>query len=330
VLQGSTLDRPRLRPGVACEIEDGGAILRYRHQGCRVEFPGGADGEGRTLLGLLAEGGLTAAELGARCPSLADALPDMLAQLDTLGLLTETRFQAPAGVVSGRQFYRIIRRFAERMKRRAVRSSYYQALVEGRVSRDQLIGYVLEYYHVVKLGPQLLAPAVAQVEQRWVRKRLQSFLADEIGHDEMIASSLAAVGFSAADLDILQPLPTTFAVCASLGALARQHPLSFKASVFLFEDPFEEFNQAFASRSRALDLPEQFYEPVLRHSSINEEGEHDEISAVLLDKVAAVSEEEQRVVKINLGCMLESMARQDSEVLEYYAKQGSIRSRLFA
>ena len=68
-----------------------------------------------------------------------------------------------------------------------------------------------------------------------VREAIMRFFVSELRHDEMLARSLAAVNITREALDTCVPLPMTFALCASLGVYARQHPLSFKASLFLFE-----------------------------------------------------------------------------------------------
>ena len=119
-------------------------------------------------------------------------------------------------------------------------------------------------------------------------------------------------------LETMQPLPMTFTVCATLGVFARQHPLSFKSALMLFEEDDPVFHELFEQRCQALKLPADFYRPVLLHAHINEEGEHDQITADLLSEVSYVSSEEQQLIKKNMTLLIESMILRTYEILDYY------------
>jgi hypothetical protein len=91
-----------------------------------------------------------------------------------------------------------------------------------------------------------------------------------MGHDHMLADALASVGIGSDLLDELIPLPSTFALCSTLGVLAAQDPLSFKSVVSIFEEANPRFNEVFARRCRQLDMPTGFSDPILRHATIND------------------------------------------------------------
>jgi len=327
--QREIFQRPRFRPGVNVSLGDDEASLEYRRQGCAVTYPEDGREELQTLLRRLSAGGSTLEDLRALAPRLCDELPSMLEEFDRLGLLTETAFPAPVSVITGAQLYREIFRLTERLKGRLAKSGFYAAMVDGTATRRQLIGYVLEYYHVVSLAPGLIAPALASAESRKTRDALQAFLGSELHHDRMIEASLRAVGIGLDTLDFLQPLPTTFAICASLGVFAKQHPLSFKANLFLFEQTDERFNEAFCAHCRVLELPEGFIEPILRHAGINDAAHHDVVSAKLLAEVPCVSAEEQTIVKKNTAILLESLLQQENEILSYYGNDCTRVPRVF-
>ena len=320
---------PKLRPGVTVRQQNGSLELLYREQGCTLDVPGDTRADLVRFLELLTSGRHTPAELKERCAPLADQLDDLMTELDRLGLLTEAVLPAPTGQLTGRQFYRELVRFTDRLKRRVATSAYQQRLGADQVTRDQLIGYVVEYYHLVHLAPSLVAPALGHRDTPRTREILQDFLVSEMHHDRMLAESLRHVDIDEEALQRSEPLTTTFALCATLGALAHQHPLSFKSILFLFEEPYEEFNTAFERRAAALGLPAGFIRPVLRHSRLNAEGDHDEITRMLLAEVPAVSVEEHVVVKKHVGIVVETLVKLEHHILDYYGDTRNPIPRVF-
>jgi len=273
----------------------------------------------------LESGGLTVSELVSRSPDIAEQIPRLLEDFDRLRLLTESTPSSSAGVCSGAQLYRDVRRLCDRLTHRVARSLFHCALVEGRATRQQLIGYALEYYWIVQSAPGLIGPALGAAHSSAERLLLQEFLKSELGHDRFLATALLAVGVTLDELDAHQPLPSTFALCASLGVYARQHSLSFKACLFLFERAQPAFIDAFDDRCRALDLPEAFYGPLRVHAELNDDYDHEDISRQLMDLEPAVSLEGCTVVKRHVSLLLETLIRQEEQILNYY---GQARDRI--
>lgn len=322
-------DRPRFRDGVDLRFDDGGVECVYRDQSCRVDF-GAGNGDGRRLVELLREGGRTREDLEQACPGLNGEVAEVLTALDALGLLTETSLPGASGAVSGRQLYADLRRMADRLYDRVIEGRFVQAMTDGSITREQLVGYALEYYHLVKLAPRLVAPALSKEEPGRIPELLQDFLVSELHHDRMLASSLRAVGVTDEQMAAMQPLPSTFALCASLGAYAAQNPLTFKSMLYLFEEASPEFNEAFADACRAKGLPEGFVKPILAHARLNDDGHHGDISADLLAEVPAVGPEEQHTVRKHLAIVVETLAVQEDEILAYYGSPGATIPRIFS
>jgi hypothetical protein len=196
--------------------------------------------------------------------------------------------------------------------------------------RAALIGYALEYFYIVRAAPGLIAPSLGHAEPMKVQKLLQGFLASELNHDDMLRQSLNAVSIRTDNLDYLQPLPATFALCASLGVYARQHPLSFKALLFLFEQPSVSFHLELANYCRDTGVPEGFWQPIARHATINDEFDHEDISLSLLSEIEAISPEEQMTVKKHVMLAIETMVLQENQILDYYGRQTVVQPRVFA
>jgi hypothetical protein len=314
------LARPQLRSGVDISATEQGLSLLYRAQSADLSVEGVEQGELVSLLHGMKEGNHSVNELSSAHPSLRGSLPGLLEDLDRLGLLSQKDTSLPLDVVSGIDFYSEIRGLASRAMSKYCRSGLYGRMCNGTISRQTLIGYALEYYYIVRSAPGLVAPSLASLDTLANVRILQNFLASELNHDRMLADSLRAVGIDVESLEYMQPLPSTFSLCSALGVYARQHTLSFKASLFLFELPSNDFNEALLSACVSLGMPKGFYEPLVQHAHINDAYEHADVTRLLLERVSAISAEEQCVVRKNLVLMIETMALQESEILDYYGR----------
>jgi hypothetical protein len=328
----STLAGPRMpkfRRGVRTEMHASAAQVTLGDNHCTFEFAEGDAAAVARLLDHLREGGLTPGDLAARTREIGHHVPQLLEDFDSLRLLTESDPARVARPCSGAQLYREVRRLADRTVGRVARSAFYDAMVDGRASRAQLIGYALEYYWIVLSAPGLIGPALGMAHSAPERTLLQDFLKSELGHDRFLAAALKAVGMTAQELALHQPLPTTFALCASLGVYARQHPLSFKACLFLFERAQPDFIDAFDQRCRALGLPAAFNAPLRAHADLNDEYDHEDISRSLMELEPAVDAESCAVVKRHVSIMVETMIAQEDQILSFYGQERARVPRIF-
>jgi hypothetical protein len=318
--------RPVLRAGVALDVDDVRADLSYRDGGCVFDLDADTAASARRFLEALRTGGATRDDLGAAYPELP--VDDVLDQLDVHGLLTDTPRAAPAGL-TGAQAYRRARRCYLATMAAAGDLAPRQLsarLFDGTVTRAQLVGYAIEYYQVVAHCPRVLAPALALADDHTSMMLLRRFYQSEMNHDRMLLRSLNAVGIDPV-AQPLQPLPSTFAMMASLGVLASTFPLGLKAVLFVLEEPQPEFNDAFVAESRRLGLPEEFVAPIAQHSDVNEGESHDDISADLFDRVGYVSAEEMVEIEKAVADMAEQLAVAGQEMADWYGAADEPRLR---
>lgn len=311
---------PRFRPGVRADAGTTGATLVLGARRCSFDYAEDAAPAVGRLFDFLREGGLTNTDLAAQAPEIAAHIPALLEEFDGQRLLAESDPARVPAARSGAQLYRDVRRVAERTAGRVARSRFYHALVEGRASRPQLIGYALEYHALVQCAPGVIGAALGMAHSPAESALLQDFLTSELGHDRFLAEALASVGVSAEQLALHQPLPSTFALCASLGVYARQHPLSFKACLFLFERAQPDFIDAFDLRCRELGLPEAFHAPLRAHADLNNDYDHEDISRALMALEPALDMESCAVTKRHVSIMIETMIAQEEQILDYYGR----------
>lgn len=326
----SSIRAPKFRDGVAYALGDGEVTISRNGTRCSFRFSGEDALAVSTLMRNLQSGEMSVDDLASRSPAIAEQIPPLLTEFDHLRLLTESRRAPPAGVTSEAQLYREVVRLADRVIHRCATSAFHAALVAGSASRRQLIGYALEYYWLTQVATGLLGPALGTAKSPRERRILETFMKSEFGHDELLAASLRSVGLSDDEIEAHQPLPTTFSLCASLGVYARQDPLSFKACLFLVERAQPAFVDAFDRRCRDLGLPTGFHAPLRTHSDINLQYDHGDISKLLMAADTAVTREAAVIVKRNVSLMVETLIKQEEEILSYYGREQNPLPRTFA
>jgi hypothetical protein len=321
--------RPKFRSAVKAVVRATEAEIFMGASQCAFEFAAADAVAVSRLLADLEAGGLTVSDLTAHSPEIAEQIPPLVSEFDRLRLLIETDVGPAIGTSTGVQLFREVLRLADRVTGRLAKSTFYKALVDGRATADQLIGYGLEYYWIVKTAPGLIGPALGVAQWPEERALIQDFLKSELGHDKFLGDALMAVGVTSEELEAHQPLPTTFTLGASLGVYARQHPLSFKASLFLLERAQPAFIDAFDDRCRALGLPEAFYLPLREHADLNSEYDHADISRSLLALERAVDEETRTIVKRHVSLLVETLVQQEEQIIDYYGQPRERIPRIF-
>lgn len=329
-LAPTLLQQPVFKERVLIKIQDSEIEVRHHHQGCSISIPPEYRTDTIKLFRLLQIGGLSLEQLAQSCPGIQEEIPELISDFSRRGLLVETTKEIESHGVSGQQFYRKLYRFIEHQKRQFTSSPFSQKMVDGTITKEQLIGYALESYHITHLCPRLLAPSLANYESVTTQKLLQDFFTSELNHDKLIENSLQSVGIKLEQLRRMQPLPMTFSICASLGIFATQHPLSFKAALLIFEQDDKTFHELFKQQCEQKGLPAGFYKPMLLHAGINEEGEHEDITRVLFSEIPYVSPAEQLVVQKNMAVLMESLVKRTHEIINYYGNSENQIPRCFS
>lgn len=329
LLTNFSLGRPLFKDQLFFRYKDNEVVIFNRTQGCSISLESEYKVEILQLLRLLQIGARTPQELEQACPNIKENIPELLLNFKRRDLLIETQSKVTSEMMSGDRFYHDLCRFVDRHKQKFPASPFSQRMIDGTITKYQLIGYALESYHITHMCPRLLAPSIAKYESPATQQILQDFFVSELHHDRLIKNSLTSVGIQLEQIRRMQPLPMTFALCSSLGVFAQQHPLSYKAALMLFEQDDPSFHQLFKQQCDALGLPSGFYQPILLHASINEDGEHGDITKILFAEIPFISPEEQLLVKKNMAILLESMVKRTHEILYYYGNTDNSIPRCF-
>lgn len=324
---GQSFRKPVLRPEVETTWrEKDGLVISYLGGRRSVEFeldPQDYDRQ-RNFVKLLASGETEAGELRKAFPGTEDELTEIMEVLDQEGMLAETE-DTPGRGCSGISAYRHIREVADRT-RATVASPLMQTLVDGSVTRDLLVGYAIEYWHITHLCPRALAAVLARDDMdiaAW--NAIMDFYLSERNHDRLMAKSLKSVGISQERLLRTQPLPGTLAVMASLGTYAYTFPVGLIATIFPMEEPEEDFVKLLAVRCVELGLPEGFMGPIIKHSTVNEDEAHNTISLDVLQYFPYLSVEVVTECAKAVADIVEQRAKIDAEIVAWYGNGGGVR-----
>ncbi|MCT8342114.1 hypothetical protein LG003_04255 [Photorhabdus kleinii] len=317
---------PRFRDGVQYARHGEEHYIDYRQQGMVLSLDKKDNSLGNFLSDLKA-GGKTQAELKAAHPVLSDEIEDIIEQLDNHYLLTESHYPNISGTLSGKQFANQLKRYSRVWHAQLGTSALYTAMSEGRATRSQLISFAIEYYHIVKAAPFIIASAMSHKCPDPVFQGIKQLFLEEHDHETLLLKALSAAGIPEEQVKETTPLSSTFSVFCTLGTFARQHLLSFISALFLFEEPYPEFNDVFVTTCQSLDLPEKFWKPIIDHSAINEEGGHHLITDELLEHISAISAEETRVILVHIMTLLETMKIWDAQICSSY--ESTLNLRIF-
>lgn len=324
-----TYTKPVLRYGVLAHQQGKYLTLAYRDQGCDIAVEGYAD-EAHKLLSYLMKSSDKPA-LTAYCHEnhFDIDVQDFVNQVDQLGLLQEMECGNKIRVVTGSQAYRELKRFIEAKLHNIGPCALTQSLVDGKTKRNQMIGYVCEYFQVVRHCPQVLAPALTAMTSPQLRDQLLNFYLSEARHDRIIFSSLDSVAIRHDDILLSEPLPWTFSLIASLSTFSRQHIVSLLMAIYLFERPQDDFYELFSLRAQALNMPSEFIKPLLKHANINNNESHENIAKEIFSQLPCVNEEDIALAKQNALVLIEMLYQQSQEICTYYAMHNVAIPRLF-
>jgi hypothetical protein len=323
------LTKPKFRSKVKTKIEALQAYVTLDTTSCSFGFEPGQQPAISHLFSCLMAGNMSEHDLIEASPEVAEQVPQLIDDLFALRFLCEGCTDQHVRIMSGTQLYREVSRMADQIIGRFSKSLFYNGLVDNHNTRDQMIGYALEYWWIVNNAAGLIGAAMSGAHSYVEQAKIQDYLKSELGHDKFLAKALISVGITDKQLHQHQPLPSTFSLCAALGVYAKQHTLSFKACLFLFERAQPDFIVQFENHCKFLDLPEEFYLPLRAHADINDDYDHGDISRELMSFHQAVDEEECSIVKRNVFIMVETLLEQEKEIIDYYGGLSARIPRIF-
>lgn len=307
------LTKPKFKQGVQFLIGDKTSVFSYGDVSFDIDCNEAAAQQLERLCDNLTLG-FEMERIGEKFPEFKDHAVEIIKTLDRFGFTVEAAHVDVSQSISGKLFWEQIESASFRVKEK-LNPKFYAYLKSENVTRDALIAYVIEYLHVVKAGPKIIAAALPHARHPNVENIMTRFFKSELGHEKMILDSLSAVGITEEMVSQELPSAEVFSLISTYQVLAAQDFLSFISLVFLLEDPADEFHAAFVDACRRVGMPEGFWKPIVQHAEINDDGDHGSISKELLFYVDALSFEEKNNVLKHLVNVLENIVALENRIM---------------
>ena len=147
--------------------------------------------------------------------------------------------------------------------------------VEGRVSREDYVAFLVQAYHHVRHTTPLLMACGSRLPARleWLREAVAEYIEEEVGHQAWILDDLEALGVPRAAVLAAGPSPATeLMVAYAYDTIQRGNPVGFFGMVLVLEGT----SVALASRAAdvietTLGLPRKAFRYLRSHGSLDVE-----------------------------------------------------------
>ncbi|MBY4602884.1 MULTISPECIES: iron-containing redox enzyme family protein [Bacillus] len=200
-----------------------------------------------------------------------------------------------------------------------------QLILNKGASKNLIVGFAVEYYHVTRRCHECISPAVAKSQGR-IREKVLDFFMEEYRHDKLLMKSLLSFDFDRKEIENSVPLPYTQAIMNMLSKWAHTDLLSFMAGIFLFEGTDYdgmEYKEALSS----YNLPKDFVKYQNTHGDINIKGEHGQVTRDFYRELDYISPEDQIRVVNNIRMLNELHIRMHQNTIDYYNQINTVVPR---
>jgi hypothetical protein len=198
-------------------------------------------------------------------------------------------------------------------------------LLDNKASKNLVIGFSFEYYHVTRRCHECISPAIAKAQGE-IREKVIEFFVEEYRHDKLLAKSLMALGYTKNEIENSIPLPYTQSIMNMLSKWAHTDLLSLMAGIFIFEGTDYD-GYAYKDAISAYDFPPDFAKYQNTHGDINLEGDHGHVTREFFTHVGYISPEDQTRVINNIRFLNELHVRMHANTIDYYDHPNSIIPR---
>lgn len=312
------ITRPMLRSDSAIRRLDDRLVITYLDEAYEIEFDDPASLPATEILLSRLDGTRTVDELSREADGLRpDQISTTLSMLDGNFLLGEgDKSDAP---MSGLAFaLHLEDLYYNRWMGQDGETSLVRAVFDGEASRDVLIGWGFECYHVTSRAHDCLAPIIARMHGA-LKPLAIDYVLDEYRHDKLLMKSLLALGYPREAIEHSLPLPYTHAVMNLLARWSNTDLLSFMGCLFVFEGT-QDIGDAYIHQLEQYDLPAEFLRGQSVHNDVNNAGDHGAVSRLFYSQFPSIGADDQARVTRNLRMLYDAQRRKHQNVLDYYSQ----------
>ncbi|MEQ9566973.1 MAG: TenA family transcriptional regulator [Porticoccaceae bacterium] len=173
-------------------------------------------------------------------------------------------------------------KFYDRLQKETVDERNYllsapliERCMQGQVSLDDYVSFLLQAYHHVKHTTPLLMAVGSRLPEskEWLREAVAEYIEEELGHQEWILNDIAACGYNKEKARISTPnLATEIMVSYAYDTVNRVNPLGFFGMVNVLEGTSINLADKAAEQIKeALDLPETAFSYLRSHGALDQD-----------------------------------------------------------
>jgi len=208
---------------------------------------------------------------------------------------------------------------------------FWRALVDRPMETPDRIyfGLCLENYQLLVRESYFDAPALPYPGNETVRRLLNEFYCEELGHDRLLLQSLEAIGLSEAALSKSIALPGTMALCNALSYWARHDPLFFLTTLGPLEGREVEID-SYVVAARQKGLPAEFVGPIAKHAGINKDAGHGALTRQIFAAIPSISVQDSRRLHRQTELFVAIYDRFYRDIWAYYSSDAPMLRRVDA
>lgn len=169
-----------------------------------------------------------------------------------------------------------------------------QQTLNGVVSLDSYLAFLVQAYHHVKHTVPLLMACGGRLPEQlnWLRTAVAEYIAEEIGHEEWILNDINASGGNADAVRNSKPeMATELMVAYAYDTIQRNNPVGFFGMVFVLEGTSIALATRAAEVTRtALGLPRKAFSYLESHGSLDQQ--HMQFFEKLMNRITAAGDQQ--------------------------------------
>lgn len=226
------------------------------------------------------------------------------------------------------EFAQLCRAMYRPWKARLFNHDLWRGLVEGTLNRRVFIGWAVESYWFIEGVLDRLPLAAACSENAKLRCVFTQHFSEEWDHFNFFVRTLDALGITAEQRRVGQPLPGTRAVLHWMRDAARRDSLRYAACSGFLESTGNDRAAArsfFDHVAMHYDTPDRVaVTPMAEHVSLDEDYGHNTMVENAANCFPSISQERcQQALQSTYG-LLETLEMWSSDILRYYAASSSL------
>ena len=229
------------------------------------------------------DGSASIAELAGATGFSPAALAAVLAPLAEDGLLVDVLVALTA--TSAEEFLPVYKRICSSWAREMMQVPFWRTLLEGRASRELVLGWGIEFYHYVASANEHMAAAVAHCRtDNLARQWLAQHYVEEHDHAAIFLDGLVACGFDADQIRRSPPLASTRALINYLIELGTTDSLAYAGAYGVIHhgehvDPSSGDSEPrlYETLARQYGYAAGLFEAIGKHASVDGDLGHDKL-----------------------------------------------------